>query len=152
MKTARIMGMDWSVIQTSSFARVYGAVAAVIGIMTWLYIWRKPLELWESVTLLTIAMLGLPYVSYDYRLLHVYLGLLLFIGCGQQRQSDWSIALVFGLLLIPKHYVYLIGEVSTSVILTPLLLILLAAIIIGRNRGSAEQKSPGKNILPQTVV
>lgn len=87
---------------------------------------------WKKVALLTFCMLLFPVVSYDYKLLHLYLPLFLFLQCKPARY-DLLYATFFVLMFIPKNYASIseshIGLESLS---GPLLCTLMAIVIISQ--------------------
>ncbi len=126
-----------------SMAAVYKYVAAALGsaLCGFIFWRRKSLELWEIVGLLVVAEVWLPYVSTDYTLLQCYLPMLLFIESDRRSRSDWVIAILFGLLMIPKQYQLMAGtepgmlvgtEVGIGVLINPILLLALAGTIVFR--------------------
>ncbi len=114
---------------------VYTYVGAVllVGFCAFIFRRRKSVELWEIVALLVVAQVCLPAMSTDYTLLQCYLPMLLFIESDKRSRTDWAIALLFGLLMIPKQYYLLAGtEVGIGVFINPILLLSLAGIVMLR--------------------
>lgn len=104
----------------------------------------KENPLWKKTALLTCAMTLLPFVSADYRLLHFFIPLFLFMEAKESPRFDRAYVLLFGLLLIPKHYWYFWGtEISVSVFVSPLLIAALAGLII-YERVSTKSLSDGE--------
>jgi hypothetical protein len=97
---------------------------------------RQRYALWQEVALLTIAMLVLPEVSFDYKLIHLLLPLGLFLAAPPAASDDFHV-LLFGLLLIPKAYFWLGGDISVAVIVNPLILTMLAISVLARPAVSA---------------
>lgn len=93
------------------------------------FIFYYKLEFWKVVTLLTFSMLLLPEVSFDYKLIHALFPVMFFIHSPETDKNDEIYAVLFGLLLIPKSYLWLRG-VSISVVLNPLLMTLIILMII----------------------
>ncbi len=93
-------------------------------------------EFWKKVAILVISMLLLPQLSGDYKLIHLFLPLFLFINAPKGRQ-DLFYALAFGLLLIPKDY-WMINEVvsdggqdiSWAVIINVAIMVIMLAVIV----------------------
>jgi len=90
---------------------------------------RKPMLYWQKVTLLVFAMLLLPQVSFDYKLIHLFIPLLLFLNCSKSTKFDWWYTILFGLLLIPKHYYIVARDVSSAVFINPLLMLIILFLI-----------------------
>ncbi len=90
---------------------------------------------WKKVTLLICAMNLFPFVSGDYKLLHLFIPLFLFLNKDEKERIDLIILLLFSFLLVPKDYLHLLvlPEVSVAVLLNPMAMIaLMAIIIVGR--------------------
>lgn len=100
---------------------IYGCYAAFI-------YFSKNLTYWKQVALLTALFCLLPNVSGDYKLLHLYIPLLLFFDTPAARY-DVAYARIFGLLLIPKAYFYLRSGGGMSTIAEPMLMMCLVGLI-----------------------
>jgi len=89
-------------------------------------------KFWIKVTLLVCALNLFPYVSGDYKLLHLFIPLFLFINQAEPGRLDRLILILFGLLLIPKDYFHLsvLPEASVAVLLNPVLMLGLMAVVI----------------------
>jgi len=92
---------------------------------------------WKKIALLVICMCLLPYTSTDYKLLHFFIPLFLFInakddGKNNSIQFDIYYIGIFSLLLIPKNYFYFHGQPLYSVnnVLNTALMIILCSLII----------------------
>jgi hypothetical protein len=124
---------------------VFGALAA--------YTLKVESQLWKAVALMVNAMLLLPYLSGDYKLLHLFVPMLLFMDEKTESPMDWFYSVVFALLLIPKDYYILPGleseggnrDISVAVPLNAALLIVMTAGIIVSGLASSERacRSPG---------
>ena len=83
-------------------------------------------------------MLLLPHVSFDYKLILLFVPLILFINSNQRYKSDWFYMSVYALLLIPKSYYFLphfttnsgAQDIGIGVILNPFLMITMLIVII----------------------
>ena len=97
--------------------------------------------LWQRVALLCGAMILVPAISFQYRMLHLYLPLLLFLAASEPRRSDRLFVVLFGLLLVPKGLPILFDDVNVGSLVNPLLLaVLMIAVVVdaaldGRARG-----------------
>lgn len=87
---------------------------------------RKP---WKNVALLTFTMILLPQVSYDYKLIHLFLPLMLFVQEENPGRFSCAYAVAFGLLLIPKDYYIIFEDVSIAVILNPAIMVFVILLI-----------------------
>jgi hypothetical protein len=85
-----------------------------------------------------IAMLLFPQVSADYKLIHIFIPLFLFINAPKPDRLDWVYVILFGLLLIPKDYYLLskvfsdagVADISISMIVNYIVLIAMLLLII----------------------
>lgn len=92
---------------------------------------------WKRVALLVICMCLLPYTSTDYKLLHFFIPLFLFINYKKTafdkvEPFEPLYLILFALLLIPKNYYYLHNDPYTSInnILNPMIMIMLLIMIV----------------------
>jgi hypothetical protein len=90
-------------------------------------------------------MILVPSVSYEYRMIHVYLPLLLFLAVVESRRADALYVALFGLLLIPKGLPILYADVNIGTVVNPLLLVaLMVAVVIDAARtGGVSTWRPG---------
>lgn len=100
---------------------LFACVAAYI-----VFLERKP---WKNVALLTFTMILLPQVSYDYKLIHLFLPLMLFVKEETPGRFSCAYAVAFGLLLTPKDYYIIVGDISIAVILNPTIMVLVMLMI-----------------------
>ena len=113
------------------------AALGIFGILA-IYIIFIEKMLWKKVALLVFAMLLLPHVSFDYKLILLFVPLILFINSNQRYKSDWFYMSVYALLLIPKSYYFLphfttnsgAQDIGIGVILNPFLMITMLIVII----------------------
>lgn len=101
--------------------------------------------LWKKVLLLVVAMNILPYVSADYKLIHLYLPLYLFLNNNDKSRFDMLYTVLFALLLIPKAYGNFEVNISATVgvIVNPLLMAMLGSIVVTDSLTSAQIKGRG---------
>jgi hypothetical protein len=136
-------------IQSVIFARaarpfMYCMWSLFLGICV--YIWRRERTFWKQVALLVFSMNLLPYVSGDYKLLHVFIPLFLFINRKRFERLDITYAVLFALLLIPKNYCRA-GATNLGVVLNPAIMLVMTCLIIGSGllRGK-EAKAVGAEV------
>lgn len=98
---------------------------------------------WKNVTMLTIVMLIFPNVSFDYRLIFLFVPLVYFIREGIDSKFRNLYLLLFSLLLVPHNYIYLYWDISTGVLIYPTLMVMIIGLIF-------YERIRMKN--PQTVV
>jgi hypothetical protein len=103
-----------------------------------LYIMFVEKIFWKQIALLVFSFNLLPYVSADYKLIHLFIPLLLFINAEEKSDHDLLYIVLFGLLMIPKAYFLFPGirsdsgfaDISISIIINPILMLIFSLIII----------------------
>jgi hypothetical protein len=86
-----------------------------------------PLALWERVALLVATLVLVPPVSYDYRLIHVLLPILLLLRFpGPVRTAA---VVLLGIVLIPKGLPVLFADVNIGTVINPLALLALGGVL-----------------------
>jgi hypothetical protein len=115
-----------------------------------LYVVRYESVWWKRVALLSFSMILLPFVSADYRLLHVFFPLFMFIDSGDRGRYAKFYAVLFALLLIPKGYVHLRPDrqVTIQVILNPLIMIAMSTAIIWEGLRSPANPHQAREVEP----
>ncbi len=116
----------------------YYSVSLLLFALIALYVIIVEKELWKKVAILTLSMMVFPFVTADYRLLNLYVPMWLFLNSEKRSGEDLLYSVLFGLLLIPKAYYFIRGDISISVILNPLIIFvfLLSMIAIGLRNAS----------------
>lgn len=119
-----------------------------------LYILYIEKILWKKIALLTASMILLPYISFDHKLLHVYLPFFIFVNTlanidtkSYLSKSDILYTVIFALLLIPKNYysiywVESIGSMLNTALLTLLVILIIVEGCWNRKQKTAETLSP----------
>ncbi len=111
--------------------KIFAIAGMVFFLALAICMWNLPLVFWKRVALLTACMLLLPHISFDYKLLHVYLPLFFFMNAAAStKRSDMLYTIIFCLLFIPKNYLLLYGEYSISSVLNTVLFLLLIIFIL----------------------
>lgn len=99
---------------------------------------------WKLEYLLSAAALLLPFISYDYKLLVLFIPLASFLSSARRERADAFYCASFGAMLIPKDYLFIqngigvaIGNgvsvangVSISSLLEPLIILVTVAVIV----------------------
>lgn len=92
---------------------------------------------WKRIALLVISMCLLPYTSTDYKLLHFFIPLFLFINHGKTELEksepfDLYYILFFSMLLIPKNYYYFHDNpfYTLNNVLNPIFMMALLLLIV----------------------
>ena len=109
----------------------------VVGLIS-VTILRREYSVWKIVALLVICFDLLPYISADYKLIHLFLPMVLYFRDANTSRFDNIYSTLFGLLLIPKAYYHFsqvitdsgLADISISVVLNPILLISLMCLIL----------------------
>ncbi len=124
-------------INIGEFLGIYIKIAMIVFLFFAAYVVFLEKEFWKKVAILVIAMLILPQVSADYKLIHIFIPLFLFINSSKQSRLDWTYLIMFGLLLIPKDYYILPkvlsdggADISVSVIINILILMIMPIVIM----------------------
>jgi len=143
-----IKAISYTIFPSISIAKTWVNIApfyfyftALTFLILTIWLWFRRPALWKQVALLVCAMNLLPFVSGDYKLIHLFLPLFLFVNQNNQDSLDRLFVFIFGLLLIPKSYGHIPGlnEASLSVVINPILMALLFLLII-----LSEYKKPPK--------
>ncbi len=130
-------------LEITNMLTKYFVFVAIFTLFTVLYVVLIEKILWRKVTLLTCLIIILPHISFDYKLIHILFCFFLFIN-EQKSEIDLKfnyklVAIIFGLLLVPKAYFYFNNiitttsaksDVSMGTFINPLLMISLCYIII----------------------
>jgi len=112
--------------------KVYSISVMILFAIISVYIIFKEKIFWKKIALLVFSMNLFPFVSGDYKLIHIFLPLFLFINDENKNRFDWLYAVLFGLLLVPKAYVHypLNPEITSSLIISPLLMVFFTIVIV----------------------
>jgi len=113
-----------------SFYNAYYLFAAVILLVVGGFLFTYKISLWKKVCLLVLLFISLPQISFDYKLVNLFLPLILFIKSEEETKFTPYYALIFGLLLIPKDYYVIAVDVTTAVIINPLLMLSMIILIL----------------------
>ena len=108
----------------------YSVLALIFFSLIAAYVMLKEDIFWKRVALLVFSMILLPQVSYDYKLIHLFIPLLMFLNHAKPSGSDTVYALLWGLLLIPKDYFIISGDISIAVLINPLIMVMIIGTIL----------------------
>jgi hypothetical protein len=125
-------------IDMAQFLSIYIKLAALSFIPLAAYVVFVEKILWRRVALLVFSMLLLPQISADYKLMHIYLPMFLFMISDDHSRLDIIYLLIFGLLMIPKDYAYYshvasdagASDISISVMINMTIMLLMSGLII----------------------
>ena len=110
--------------------KYYTVIALIAFVLVSLFIVLNENEFWKKVSLLVFMMLLLPQVTFDYKMIHLYIALMLFLNSHKQSKHEILYAILFGLLLIPKDYLIIQADISIAVFLNPLLMLMIVGTIL----------------------
>jgi len=110
------LGISPSTYAIENFIYYYFIICALLGIISIFIVIKSDMQLWKKVGILTFLMLLLPPISGDYKLIHVFLPLLLFCNDKSKSKIDEIYVMMFALLLIPKDYFVFSNVFSDAVI------------------------------------
>jgi len=116
----------------------YFAFACALYLLAAAYVSRAETVLWKKMFILVCCMNLLPFVSGDYKLLHFFIPLFLFVNSRERDADDGLYALLFGLILTPKNYFFHLfamvpRDVSENVFINPLLMCYFCWRIVRQN-------------------
>lgn len=120
-----------------TFIRFYDYFCHFITIITLIFVWREKI-FWKQLTLLICNFLLLPYVTYDYKLIFLFIPIWMFVNKAEKAKSDLAYLILFALLFVPKNimvdFPLIPGKdmnwLSLSAIVNPIILIILSCLII----------------------
>lgn len=95
-----------------------------------LYVMLIEKEYWKILFLITSLILLLPHVSFDYKLLHIFVSLCFFLKSEKNHSFYKYYSILFGLLLLPNNYFYLRGGISIGVLIYPVIIIIMVWLIV----------------------
>lgn len=116
------------VLETS--LKIYSSATVLVLCYITYYILYVENYLWRQVTILVICMLLLPPVSFDYKLIHIFIPAVLFLNARQHSQLTAFYLICFALLLVPKNYLILDGDISAGVIVNTFILTAMLLVLI----------------------
>ena len=137
---AKIYFIQTNQIASVDMARFLGAyikTALILLIPFFGYVLFIEKEPWKKVMILFSAALLMPQLSADYKLIHLFIPMFMFINSDKESRFDLFYMVMFGLLLIPKDY-YLFpkimsdsgcSDISIAVVLNILIIIVMAVVI-----------------------
>lgn len=84
---------------------------------------------WRKLALIIAGILLFPIISYEYKLLYLFIPLAAFVAAKPER-FDLGFLILFGLLFVPKNYYWVGEDISISGIVTPVILVVLSLVVI----------------------
>lgn len=122
-KTGSLYG--WWAYDPVAMLLPYHAVVFAIAILVVIFVLFVPTRPWRRVYAICLLVLVFPDVANDYKLLMLLPGVLSLIDEPGETRDARRILVATALLLIPKHYVFLIHDISISCVINPVLVLLL---------------------------
>lgn len=121
----------------ANFVKLYDYACWVITGITIFFIWKEKV-LWKQLTLIICNFLLLPYCTYDYKFIFLFIPIWLFVNEEKKSKFDLAYIILFALLFIPKSIIINFPAisltesnwVSLSVIINPIIMIMLSLLII----------------------
>jgi hypothetical protein len=137
----RSFGHTFGPIATGLSIVGLGAVAVLIGLVA------RPL--WWKLTVATLSLLLLTPVSADYRLIHLFVPLAVFLAERDAIPRERLIAIGFGLLLVPKTFDWSFGNAwrefgitVSNIASAGVLIALLIVVLLCKPANSAAEHPP----------
>jgi hypothetical protein len=90
--------------------------------------------LWKKVFLIISMTLLLPHVSFDYKLLHIIIAIILFVDNVNNERYSILYSILFALLIVPNSYFYIANDISIGVIINPIIMLLITFKIFYENK------------------
>lgn len=142
----------WALLQTlneiirgwdpEAFLKPYWPISFGLVLIGTLWILFFENSEWRRIFWVSLLILLCPGVSYDYVLVIWLLPLFYFVASAQNVVYDRALTLLAGFLLVPLDYIRIVNDVSSSVILYPLVMIWIAVLLVLERRSSLQAQSP----------
>lgn len=116
-------------------SKIYNWFTIIFTLVTIFFAYREKV-FWKRISLLTLYMLAIPTVVFDYKLILLFAPLWLFINNNEKSKFDLIYLVMFGLLLIPKKFMiihYTLNAIQLGVLsvwLNPLIMLAFMGLII----------------------
>ena len=123
--------------------KFYCILAIVLFSIIVIFLFKYKLSTWKVVALLMFSYILLPQISSDHKLITLFIPIILFLNTKEYSKFDMLYSLFFGVLLIPKNYFIISGDVNISVFLNPVIIIIPVILIFYE----AITKNNGNNVI-----
>lgn len=91
----------------------------------------KEKAFWKQISLMTLTMLVVPYIVFDYKLLFLFVPMWLFVNNNEKSKFDLAYTILFGLLFVSKALpLDFVIYIEFSVVINSLIMILFMGLII----------------------
>lgn len=125
-----ILCLLYNLISTHLLAEICKYINLITITIVIFFSWKERV-FWKQITLLTLAVLVLPYIIFDYKLIFLFVPIWLFVNNSEKSRFDLIYTILFALLLIPKNLPFgIFFNLGFSVVLNPFLMILFIGLII----------------------
>lgn len=130
-----LLSNQLGLIPTTELVKICAPISFLITLFTGVFAWKEKI-FWKRITLLTLYMVVVPYASFDYKLLFLFVPMWLFF---RAKETRWDLvyAVLFALLLIPKRFLMVPIESFSqikfyllSVVLNPIMILLFMGLIV----------------------
>lgn len=123
-----------NLIPTYALVKIYFFINIISAVSVLFFAWREKI-FWKKISLFFLYMLLIPYAIYDYKLIFLFIPIWLFVNAEETTRLDLIYSILFGLLLIPKRFLFLCGLKQflcypLSVIINPLIMLIFMGLII----------------------
>lgn len=103
------MALKWyfcymnNIISPQALDKICHYANSIITLFITFFAWKEKV-FWKRITLLTLYMLTIPAVVFDYKLIFIFVPIWLFLNAEEKSKFDLIYLILFGLILIPKKY------------------------------------------------
>lgn len=134
---AVMLHFSTKVSDIATFVKIYDYFSLFASIITLFFVWREKI-LWKQLTLLICNFLLLPYCTYDYKFIFLFIPLWLFVNTEEKSKFDLTYIILFALLFVPKSIIINFPGIhlqnqswlTLSAIINPVIMIILTLLII----------------------
>lgn len=135
------------IISIELLTKIYDYFSYIAVIATIFFVYREKIY-WKQLTLLICNFLLLHWITFDYKLIFLFVPIWLFVNSKETSKLDFIYTVLFGLLFIPKHIVITnqilglaaVKHFSLSIIINPIILMVLCGLIIYEQLGNNLKK------------
>lgn len=117
--------LGWWPYDPAAMVRPYHLAMFAVAAVVVFFVLFAPTELWRRVYAVCLLVLVVPDVANDYKLLMLLPAVLCLIDEAGEASQARRVLVLTALLVIPKHYVFLIHDISISCVVNPVLVLLL---------------------------
>lgn len=122
-------------VPTLLVSQIYNYIWGFATLLTVIFSYREKM-FWKRILFLTLYMLTIPPIVFDYKLIFLFVPIWLFVNLKEKSRLDVVYVILFGLMLIPKRYflIWIFGHEPKlfvgSVLINPIIMIILMCLII----------------------